>query len=169
MNDPTDGEFEILKNPHYAPAAPNGWHTVNGVTYETTRGNYGIAHENWDAGADYLDNYRPEGRPRGGDGSRLKFNFPYYNISNLDTAKEIAPAAITQLFYTNNIFHDLLDSLGFTEEAGNFEEVNSSGLGRGGDAVQLNAQDGAGYNNANFATPTDGNRPRMVSSLFYFN
>jgi len=31
----------------------------------------------------------------------------------------------------------------------------------GNDAVQANAQDGSGTNNANFATPIDGQRPRM--------
>ena len=31
-------------------------------------------------------------------------------------------------------------------------------LGRENDAVQANAQDGAGFNNANMMTPIDGNR-----------
>jgi extracellular elastinolytic metalloproteinase len=33
--------------------------------------------------------------------------------------------------------------------------------GRGGDPVIANAQDGSGYNNANFMTPPDGQAPRM--------
>jgi len=36
----------------------------------------------------------------------------------------------------------------------------------GFDAVQANAQDGAGFNNANFATPPDGMRPRMRMYLW---
>jgi hypothetical protein len=41
------------------------------------------------------------------------------------------------------------------------QENNMKRGGLGGDAVQANAQDGGGINNANFATPPDGMRPRM--------
>lgn len=61
----------------------------------------------------------------------------------------------------NNYIHDIFYQYGFDEPSGNFQENN---FGRGGaqnDAVQANAQDGAGTNNANFATPVDGQRPRM--------
>ncbi|KAJ2755962.1 hypothetical protein IWQ56_006367, partial [Coemansia nantahalensis] len=70
-------------------------------------------------------------------------------------------AAVTQLFYTNNFMHDLFFHYGFDEAAGNFQDVNFSGKGRGGDAVIANAQDGSGFNNANFATPPDGRHPKM--------
>lgn len=63
---------------------------------------------------------------------------------------------MTQLFYTANTYHDLLHTLGFNEAAGNFENNNNGAGGKGGDAVILNAQDGSGTNNANFATPPDG-------------
>src|SRR5262249_51906998 len=33
--------------------------------------------------------------------------------------------------------------------------------GAGGDSVNADAQDGSGFNNANFDTPPDGSRPRM--------
>jgi extracellular elastinolytic metalloproteinase len=49
---------------------------------------------------------------------------------------------------------------GFNEVAGNFQEENANG-GKGGDAVIANAQDGSGYNNANFATPPDGQHGKM--------
>jgi hypothetical protein len=49
---------------------------------------------------------------------------------------------------------------GFNEVAGNFQEENAVG-GIGGDAVIANAQDGSGYNNANFATPPDGQHGKM--------
>jgi len=64
-------------------------------------------------------------------------------------------------FFWNNIIHDIFWQYGFDEEGGNFQENN---FGRGGledDAVQANCQDGSGVNNANFATPRDGLRPRM--------
>jgi len=50
---------------------------------------------------------------------------------------------------------------GFNERSGNFQQNNFGKGGRGGDAVIANAQDGAGYNNANFATPPDGYPGKM--------
>lgn len=70
-------------------------------------------------------------------------------------------ASITQLFYSANKYHDLLYLLGFTEAAGNFEQNNNGQGGSGNDFVILNAQDGSGTNNANFATPADGSPGRM--------
>jgi hypothetical protein len=46
--------------------------------------------------------------------------------------------------------HDQLYDLGFTEEAGNFQNDNFGRGGLGNDAVQADAQDGSGVNNANF-------------------
>ena len=53
------------------------------------------------------------------------------------------------------------DVYGFDEKAGSFQEYNFKRGGNEGDAVIANAQDGSGYNNANFATPPDGQKPRM--------
>lgn len=94
----------------------------------------------------------------------MDFNFAY---STSDTSPHnYISAATAQLFYTANAYHDLLEVLGFTEAAGNFEDVNTGVGGLGNDAVQLNAQDGSGMNNANFATPADGSRPRMRMYLW---
>jgi extracellular elastinolytic metalloproteinase len=54
-----------------------------------------------------------------------------------------------------------LHKLGFNEAAGNFEINNDGQGGIGNDFVYLNAQDGSGVNNANFATPPDGSPARM--------
>ncbi|PWW74191.1 hypothetical protein C7212DRAFT_283708 [Tuber magnatum] len=153
VNDPTEGVRTLEVDPATKHASPGGWHTAGNESYRTTRGNNGIAQENWDGGADFLKNRRPDG------GKRLKFHFPY--SLNQTKPKNYIKAAVTQLFYTANIYHDLLEVLGFTEEAGNFEEVNTGVGGIGNDAVQLNAQDGSAFNNANFASPADGVRPRM--------
>jgi hypothetical protein len=56
--------------------------------------------------------------------------------------------------------YNSLHSYGFDEVSGNFQQHN---FGRGGaenDAVIANAQDGSGYNNANFMTPPDGQNGR---------
>ena len=50
---------------------------------------------------------------------------------------------------------------GFDEAGGNFQENNYGNGGLGSDFVWADAQDGAGTNNANFATPPDGSNPRM--------
>jgi hypothetical protein len=74
----------------------------------------------------------------------------------------------TQVFYFVNTFHDWLrdSGVGFTAAAGNFENV---------DAVQAEVLDGANIdggfpdddhiNNANMATPPDGDPPRMQMYL----
>lgn len=57
--------------------------------------------------------------------------------------------------------HDLMFKYGFDEASGNFQERNfhKGQKGLGNDAVVAMAQDGSGFNNANFATPPDGQRP----------
>jgi extracellular elastinolytic metalloproteinase len=74
--------------------------------------------------------------------------------------------AVQNLFYLNNLIHDELYSHGFTEAAGNFQENNFGKGGRGGDSVNAEAQDGSGTDNANFATPRDGQNPRMQMYLW---
>ena len=96
----------------------------------------------------------PEGGPS------LTFDFP------IDLATEHPhdywDAAVTNLFYTSNLTHDVMHLYGFDEVAGNFQVNNYGRGGVGGDDVQAEAQDGGGTNNANFATPAmDGGRPRM--------
>jgi len=73
---------------------------------------------------------------------------------------------VTQLFYTSNMVHDLYYRYGFDEVSGNFQQHN---FGRGGeenDAIIANAQDGSGYNNANFMTPPDGQNGRCRMYLW---
>ena len=65
-------------------------------------------------------------------------------------------AAVTNLFYLTNRLHDRLYGYGFTESAGNFQADNFGNGGVGGDPLNAEAQDGGAMNNANFATPPDG-------------
>jgi extracellular elastinolytic metalloproteinase len=44
--------------------------------------------------------------------------------------------------------------------SGNFQQHNFGRGGKENDAVIANAQDGSGYNNANFMTPPDGQNGR---------
>jgi hypothetical protein len=91
------------------------------------------------------------------------FTFPF--ALGVDPRTQRA-GAVANLFYFNNIIHDFAYNLGFTEAAGNFQTNNFGRGGLGNDSVRAEAQDGSGTNNANFATPPDGQRPRMQMFLF---
>ena len=91
------------------------------------------------------------------------FTFPFDTAVDPRTQQA---AVVTNLFYYNNIMHDFSYNLGFTESARNFQVNNFGRGGTGNDSVRAEAQDGSGTNNANFATPPDGQRPRMQQFLF---
>lgn len=95
--------------------------------------------------------------------STQDFTFPF--STTVDPRTQQA-AVVTNLFYYNNIMHDFSYNLGFTETARNFQVNNFGRGGTGNDSVRAEAQDGSGTNNANFATPPDGSRPRMQQFLF---
>lgn len=95
--------------------------------------------------------------------STQNFTFPF--TLGVDPRTQQA-ASVTNLFYFCNIMHDFVYGLGFTEAAGNFQADNFGRGGTGNDSVRAEAQDGSGTNNANFATPPEGQRPRMQQFLF---
>src|SRR5262249_35027506 len=70
------------------------------------------------------------------------------------------------LFYLCNWMHDRLYEIGFTEAAGNFQNNNFGRGGAGNDAVQADAQDGSGSDNANFTPTPDGSPPRIQMYIF---
>ena len=134
-------------------ASPNGW-IEDGVN--ETRGNNADAHLDRDAN-NSADLPRPQGSP-----SRV-FDPPLDLTQSPDSQGD---AAVVQLFYACNWMHDQLYDLGFTEAAGNFQINNFGRGGLGNDALQADAQDGSGFNNANMSTPSDGTAPRMQMFLF---
>ncbi|KAI4866012.1 Fungalysin metallopeptidase-domain-containing protein [Hypoxylon rubiginosum] len=151
-NDPDEGSREVISNPWDLSVSEFTWLSDGTTNYTTTRGNNAIGQTNPDGGSDYLNNYRPTS-------SSLKFEYNW--DATLTPPSTYADASVAQLFYTANTYHDLLYDLGFTEAAGNFETNNNGQGGKGNDFVILNAQDGSGTNNANFATPPDGQNGRM--------
>jgi Zn-dependent metalloprotease len=92
-------------------------------------------------------------------------NFTFAFSTAVDPRTQQA-AVVTNLFYYNNFMHDFSYRLGFTETAGNFQTNNFGRGGTGNDSVRAEAEDGSGTNNANFATPPEGQRPRMQQFLF---
>lgn len=129
--------------------------TDSWTLFETTAGNNAFAHEDWEGQSNWLHNWRPLN-------SSMTFDYEYGEYDGL-RPKEYIDMAVTQLFYTTNMYHDLLYRLGFDEVSGNFQMDNFGKGGRGGDAVIANAQDAydSASNNANFMTPPDGQQGRM--------
>ncbi len=143
----------VVTNAFNINASPNGW-IDDGVN--EPRGN------NVDAFTDRDDDDAPD-LPRPQGVPNRVFDFP------LDLALDptnYSAAAVVNLFYWVNVMHDKLYDLGFTEVAGNFQGTNFGRGGLGNDAVQANAQDGGGFNNANMFTPPDGVPPRIQMYIF---
>ena len=155
LESPSDGARTIVANPANTLASPFGWHDTDGAAgpeSTLTTGN------NVDAYADRTDDNLPDPGSRPDGGAGLDFDFPL----DLGGPPVNSQAAyVTNLFYWNNIVHDVAYQYGFTEAAGNFQLNNYGRGGLGGDYVRAEAQDGNGRNNANFNTPVDGQRPRM--------
>lgn len=156
---PNHGSRQIVTEPASSNASPFGWHDVDGVLgaeYTIARGNNVWAKEDIN-GNNSRDNFSPNGA------TILNFDFSLdFNLSPLDNQE----AAITNLFYLNNMMHDIWFEHGFDESSGNFQTTNYSNQGAGGDFVFADAQDGSGFNNANFGTPPDGFSPRMQMFLW---
>jgi extracellular elastinolytic metalloproteinase len=153
---------QLIANPHNTNASPFGWHDVNGVAgneFTDTRGNNVYAQE--DADGNNGVGLSPSG------GASLLFDFSYGGTGAQPST--YLDAATTNLFYMNNIMHDVWYQYGFNELNGNFQKNN---YGKGGttsflgDAVAADCQDGSGTNNANFSTPVDGSTPRMQMFLW---
>lgn len=155
---PLYGPHVLVENPADPEASPFGWHDTNGLPgaeYTITRGNNVYAAEDM-ANTDEMG-YSPDG----GDG--LQFDFPFVVG---DGPAAYLDAAITNLFFTCNMLHDVWQHYGFDEGSGNFQVTNYSGEGFGNDEVYAQAQDGGGMNNANFGTPEEGASPVMQMFLW---
>jgi hypothetical protein len=149
---PADGRTVVTGSAANLTASPFGWHDTNGVagadTIDLTGNN--VATQT-DEGDD--DVYLPlTGEVRPSSPTR-DFIFPIDFTQEPTTYRE---SVVTNLFYWNNVIHDLTSLYGFDEAAGNFQMMNYSGNGVGNDRVDADAQDGSGKNNANFLTLPEG-------------
>ncbi len=158
VESPNHGSRVLVSNPANALASPFGWHDtdgISGIEFTTTRGNNVLASEDTDA--DNIAGNQADG------GTGLVFDFPLDQSAIVENFEE---ASITNLFYANNIVHDVWYQYGFDESAGNFQFNNYGKGGIGSDEVFADTQDGLGFNNANFGTPPDGSNPRMQMFLW---
>ncbi|EKT3963944.1 T9SS-dependent M36 family metallopeptidase [Flavobacterium psychrophilum] len=169
-----------------ALASPNGWHNASTTigtsttTFNYTKGNNVFAYT--DANNDNPTTPTTYTTASSGTYPNLTFDFPY--AGNSVDATTYTNAATTNLFYQNNIMHDVWYQYGFNEANGNFQTANFGRGGNGNDAVNAEAQDSsardnaptrltparpagtAKFNNANFSSPRDGSKPRMQMYLW---
>jgi hypothetical protein len=163
---PTFGSRALVSNPWNLTASPEGWHYDGTTHYTITRGNNAYAYE--DTLGSNLVGFSPDG------GASRNFDYPFSINGDSVTNQN---AAITNLFYMNNKMHDIFYAFGFTPASRNFQNTNFGLGGVGNDYVNAEAQDGGGTNNANFASPADGSKPRMqmylwsatTPRLFFYN
>src|SRR3954468_18770550 len=119
----------------------------------------------------YVDLRAPDGLSRGDFRATVTtpgiFAHTYDTTLSPDASNDQRMAAVQQLFYDVNFFHDWYYDAGFDEASGNAQEDNLGRGGLGGDRLLAQAQDFSGRDNANMATPADGAPPRM--QMFIFN
>ncbi|KAF9457871.1 Fungalysin metallopeptidase-domain-containing protein [Collybia nuda] len=137
----TDG-LEILVDPQDLSSSPLGWHD-DGTTRTTgTAGNNVVA-------------FKSAQSATTSQSSEGSFNYTYNDLK-APTSPENLNAARVNAFYTINSVHDIAYRYGFTESAFNFQKNNFGKGGKGNDRVLMSVQDASGTNNADFATPPDG-------------
>ncbi|KAK7038894.1 hypothetical protein VNI00_010528 [Paramarasmius palmivorus] len=140
--DVTEG-LETLTNPQITSASPQGWHSDGTTSTTVTAGNNVIAYKGSQSATTSQ--------------SSSGLNFVYtYDPTVAPTSGQNVDAARTNAFYIINAYHDTLYLYGWTESAYNFQNNNFGNGGSGNDRVLMSVQDSSGTNNANFATPPDG-------------
>ena len=146
----TDG-FETVTDPQDTLASPNGWHSDGTTSTTVTAGNNAIS---------------TKGSTTSSQSSAV-LNFVYnQDPSSSPTTAVNVDAARVNTFYVVNSIHDITYRYGFTEAAYNFQNNNYGKGGSGNDRVTISVQDPAGTNNADFATPPDGQSGHMRMYIF---
>ena len=159
---PTFGNRSIVNEPFNDSFAPFGWNDTKNPDFEDlkeyTVGNNVVAYSD-EEGKDNLMDLSQLAH----GGTDKNFDFSFDINSPVSTYRD---ASITNLFYMNNVLHDIAYQFGFTETARNFQFNNNNKGGEENDFVIAEARDGGGYNNANFQVGSDGNPSKMQMYLW---
>ena len=147
---PGDGSHTLVVDPAEPGASPFAWHDLDGSPGPDSPFTLG---NNADVSSE-KKGFRPDG------GETLAFDFAL-NLNQLTL-----DAPITNAFYWVNWLHDLHYHYGFDEPAGNFQQNNYASGGFQGDSIEVEIQDTGVAENASFATPRDGQKPRMALGVF---
>ena len=158
-------------SPAGSPATTLKWQSDGITDYDSTRGNNVLAviHHNSLDDVPFGDNnvigaHSITALPN------LIFNTtPNFSVTP-NTDSVFQTFAVTNLFYWNNIMHDISYQYGFNEVSGNYQANNLGRGGAEGDPVLAFAQFGNGendmLNNANFTSSPDGDSGIMRMFLF---
>ncbi|EAU86463.1 metalloprotease [Coprinopsis cinerea okayama7 len=136
--------LELIVDPQDSLASPSGWH-ASGSTLNTSGNN--------------VISFKGSQSSLTSQSSANTFNYSY-NDAQSPSVQSNVDAARVNAFYVLNVVHDFTYRYGFTEAAFNFQNDNFGKGGRGNDRVTVSVQDSSGTNNANFATPPDGQSGR---------
>ncbi|KAI8895827.1 Fungalysin metallopeptidase-domain-containing protein [Globomyces pollinis-pini] len=149
--DVRDG-FTTIVDPEVLASSPKGWNNDGTTAFTDTQGN------NVDSN---IKGVRTSG------GATLNFTHEFDPAGEPSTTENKKAATINN-FYVSNMVHDITYQYGFDEKSGNFQTNNFGKGGKGGDRVKVNNQ-ASGSNNANFATPPDGQAGVMNMYTWTFN
>ncbi|MCB0508607.1 MAG: M36 family metallopeptidase, partial [Bacteroidetes bacterium] len=167
VESPVYGTRQLITNPDDAVASPYGWHDTNGVAgaeSTKTRGNNVNVYSDKDGG-DQVNPTNGVDANYADGGPSLNFDIPLDFNSQLDTLTN-SQAVQVQLFYLNNIMHDIMARYGFDDANRNFQVKNysSGNTATDNDPVNAEAHDGGGMDNANFFTAPDGTNSFLLRS-----
>ncbi|KAH9273365.1 hypothetical protein BASA83_004367 [Batrachochytrium salamandrivorans] len=140
--------FSMVANPEFKGSSPKGW-----TTGKATGGNNVVTSDT-----------RGKTTSSTSDGV---FDTKFNSKGEPGTDANVAAAAVN-LFYINNLMHDITYQYGFTEKAGNFQKDNFGKGGEDGDAVAVTVLNTSDVNNADFLTPPDGQAGEMNMYSFAY-
>ena len=179
----TSATYRVIPYPAESPVHPGGAHALVTDPWNWTPGNATSLLWNYD-GTAYRDSTRGNNVWAQEDRDNSNTTYGRAGVSStvqptltIDYTPDYTQAptttsyqrfATTNLFYWNNLMHDITYVYGFDEVSGNFQANNQSRGGLGNDYIAADAQDAGGTNNANFSTPTDGSLPRMQMYIFNY-
>ncbi|KAF9264394.1 hypothetical protein L218DRAFT_900655 [Marasmius fiardii PR-910] len=153
----SDG-LELIKDPEGLDSSPQGWNFDGTQNTTDTSGNNAVVLK--------LNGQQEQSTLGQNVNGQLTFDFTYDQKKDPTDPTNI-DASRTNGFFIANSFHDILYRYGFTEKTFNFQISNFGKGGKEADPVLMSIQDPSGVNNANFATPPDG-QPG-VCRMFIFN
>ncbi|MEM7186053.1 MAG: M36 family metallopeptidase [Bacteroidota bacterium] len=151
---PYSGDRTIVQNPADPVASPFGWHDTDGQpgsdSFKTEGNNtfvveMGDNHGYQSSGGELLDF------------TEFSFN-PIYTIEN-----QSEDAALTNVFYWNNLVHDITFHYGFDEYSGNFQKINYYADTPNRSEMEARVQTRIGCN-AYFIAGTSG-RERLIMAM----
>lgn len=145
-----------------ANAYTDRWNTDNVKDYDSLKGNNVQAYE--DINHDNKAGYSPKSSTAV---PKVTFNFfPDYTVNpTSDIFTE--SFGITNLFYMENMMHDMSYNYAFNEAAGNLQTYNFGRGGKQADLLLAEAFDGSDTANANMAPAVDGQKCRTQMFQWY--